>query len=382
MVGVTWDDASAYAQWAGKRLPTEAGWEIAARGAGQRQFPWGDEFNQEIDGKTVHANIKGNADGFEVTAPVGSFPTGASEFGIHDLAGNVMEWIADWYDAEYYKNTPVENPAGPPTPPPPPRGFGSRVLRGGKWDDKSIDVRSAKRRHILPSLTDNKTGFRCVLDAEDAPQSSMTPWDVDDDGRVNIIDLVLVADNFGNLNPTVGDVNRDGRVDIIDLVIVASHFGEHTGAVPGAAPVTNQLEPHAFQRLQAALTALESAPDPSSEIRRVLDRLRGWLSTYESKPVIQTRLFANYPNPFNPETWMPFQLAQPDNVTIEIYDVIGRRMRRLGLGHLPSGIYATRSRAAYWDGRNERGEDVASGIYFYTFRAGHFQSTGRMVLLK
>ena len=95
-----------------------------------------------------------------------------------------------------------------------------------------------------------------------------------------------------------------------------------------------------------------------------------------------TALLANYPNPFNPETWIPYQLAQPSEVTVHIYAADGSRVRTLALGYQDAGLYKNRSQAAYWDGRNEFGETVASGLYFYTLTAGEFSATRRMLILK
>ena len=97
---------------------------------------------------------------------------------------------------------------------------------------------------------------------------------------------------------------------------------------------------------------------------------------------VQTALLSNYPNPFNPETWIPYQLAEPAEVTLNIYSVDGKLVRRLALGHQAAGFYQSRSRAAYWDGRNALGERVASGIYFYTLTAGSFATTRKMLIMK
>jgi hypothetical protein len=94
------------------------------------------------------------------------------------------------------------------------------------------------------------------------------------------------------------------------------------------------------------------------------------------------RLLQNYPNPFNPETWIPFQLAREANVQIQVYDASGRLVRTLDVGHRPAGLYAGRSRAAYWDGANDIGERVASGVYFYAIQAGDYHDVRRMVILK
>ena len=96
----------------------------------------------------------------------------------------------------------------------------------------------------------------------------------------------------------------------------------------------------------------------------------------------KTALFTNYPNPFNPETWIPYELATPAEVTVDIHSATGQLVRTLRLGHQPAGIYQYRSRAAYWDGRNEVGEPVASGIYFYTLTAGDFTATRKMLIMK
>ena len=104
--------------------------------------------------------------------------------------------------------------------------------------------------------------------------------------------------------------------------------------------------------------------------------------TLEMLPADQTSLLGNYPNPFNPETWIPYQLADPADVTLTIYGADGKLVRSIILGHQPAGVYHRKGRAAYWDGRNDFGERVASGLYFYTLTAGDFTATGRMLILK
>ena len=99
-------------------------------------------------------------------------------------------------------------------------------------------------------------------------------------------------------------------------------------------------------------------------------------------PIVETTLFSNYPNPFNPETWIPYQLATPAEVTVSIHAADGKLVRTLELGRLSAGVYQNKSRAAYWDGKNEQGEAVASGIYFYTLKAGDFSATKKMLIRK
>lgn len=96
----------------------------------------------------------------------------------------------------------------------------------------------------------------------------------------------------------------------------------------------------------------------------------------------ETKLLANYPNPFNPDTWIPYQLSEGSTVTVKIYDVSGHLIRTIDVGLKPVGYYLTRGRAVYWDGRNESGERISSGVYFYTFTANNYTETRRMVIVK
>ena len=199
--------------------------------------------------------------------------------------------------------------------------------------------------------------------------------DVNADGVVNILDLVRVASSFGGSGENGADVNGDGVVNILDLVLVAGAFG-------------NAAAPSANLRALAMLTAkdvgqwlaqageLELTDATSQRGVLFLEQLLAALAPKE------TALLPNYPNPFNPETWMPYQLAEDALVTLTIYDGRGRAVRTLEIGHRISGFYEDRSQAIYWDGRNDFGEGVASGVYFYHLSAGDYSAARKMLIIK
>ena len=205
-------------------------------------------------------------------------------------------------------------------------------------------------------------------------------WDVNQDGRVSIQDLVLVAKDLGSGTPANlrTDVNRDGVINVQDLILVANHFGESTdsAASPLLAIDNKELMP---VMVQAWIDQAQAENDGSLVFQQGIENLEKLLASLIPE---KTALLANYPNPFNPDTWIPYHLAKPAEVTLHIYAVNGVLVRTLVLGHQAAGIYQNRSRAAYWDGRNAQGESVASGVYFYTLTAGDFSATRKMLIMK
>ena len=198
--------------------------------------------------------------------------------------------------------------------------------------------------------------------------------DIDGNGDVDVEDLVAFA-------ATPVDVNGDTKTDDDDIKLIARLALNEAAANRDAAPAPSQT--HATlnaQNLQHLVhQALQSNRFDATYRRGVaaLERILESLMIPE-----ESALLNNYPNPFNPETWIPYQLASPAEVTLTLYDVTGRIVRTLNLGHQDAGMYRSKSRAAYWDGRNAQGEPVASGVYFYTLVAGEFTATGKMLIRK
>ena len=229
-------------------------------------------------------------------------------------------------------------------------------------------------------------------------EERLTTGDVNRDGVVSILDLILVAQQLGKRVPTGSavDVNGDGVVSILDLIRVAQGIAQS----PAAPSLRSFADPPGSPRrqgdvsfaprlrgewgvdaatIEAWIAQARLEDDSSLAFKQGIENLENLLASLIPE---ETALLRNYPNPFNPETWIPYQLAESAEVTLTIYDINGQLVRRLAVGHQAAGMYRSRSRAVYWDGRNQLGDSVASGLYFYTLTAREFTATRRMLILK
>ena len=208
-------------------------------------------------------------------------------------------------------------------------------------------------------------------------KGQLATGDVNRDGRVTALDMILVSQQLGKKVPVGSpvDVNRDGVVTTLDLLLVSQAIGNTTTT---AAPAIGSGSVDAAT-IEAWIAQARLADDGSLAFKEGIKNLENLLASLIPK---ETALLANYPNPFNPETWIPYQLSESAEVTLTIYDINGQRVRRLVVGHQAAGMYQNHSRAVYWDGQNQLGESVASGLYFYTLTAGEFTATRRMLILK
>ena len=259
-----------------------------------------------------------------------------------------------------------------------------------EWEEANISLSEfAGETMLLELVTDSGETVSCDwahwADLFITAKGVESNGDVNQDGTVNILDIILVAQNLGQKPPSNprADANKDGQVNILDLVFIAERLGEKVAAAPSQMDVVKATpsSPEDVIVVRRALRELESVPEKSDSVKMTVQFLHAWLAT-ANRDVRETRLLPNYPNPFNPETWIPYQLADSADVSMEIYDVGGRLVRTIPIGFKPVGYYLTRERAAYWDGRNETGEPVSSGIYFLRFLAGDFTATQRVVIVK
>ena len=306
-----------------------------------------------------------------------------------------------------------------------------RTLASGSGIDDSVRLWDAVRGQLLNTFIGHTGWVRSVAFSPDGrtlasgstdstvilweltpPPPADDPLDVNGDGQVTVIDLAIVALLYGTEVPAgvdlPADVNADGIVNILDLTAVAQGIDAARGnaftlnaleaALAAAveieaiaeAPMLGGTRPDNFRdslysgnrAYHNVADALADAGHLGHNIPAVLTRLLQLLKEIGETPPETTALLPNYPNPFNPETWIPYQLANASRVQITIFDTRGTVVRKLDLGHQQKDYYMSKVRAAYWDGKNQFGEPVASGIYFYTLTAGDFNATRKLLIAK
>ena len=249
---------------------------------------------------------------------------------------------------------------------------------------QSSNLQGTARRNVAKGL--GSPGGIALSANIKAPATTKTPtktptpakpnYDVDGSGTVDNADLFLVSLAVGTNNAKY-DLNGDGTVNDKDIALVRDNRDNGAAAAPMVVGV--KLTAEQVDRLQAQIDLLIASGDRSPDALKTLVYLQQLIATARPE---KTQLLANYPNPFNPETWIPYELATDTNVRITIYNAQGVVIRTLQLGQQSAGYYTDRERAAYWDGRNALGEQVASGVYFYQLETDEMSALRKMVILK
>ena len=257
------------------------------------------------------------------------------------------------------------------------------------WRDNKIqraDLNGSGVEDVVTKGVDRPSAI-AIADSSDQPPVVTPPDDDDDepvyadedvnrDGEVNVSDIIYVAERYGQTGQSNADVNDDEIVNIDDLILVAAALDSVSAAPAARAQLPRGLTEAAVEQW---LTEAKLLGKDTPAYQRGILTLELLLAALTPK---DTALLPNYPNPFNPETWIPYHLSNAADVQISIYDSQGVLVRWLDLGHQTAGYYTNRAKAAYWDGKNESGERVASGAYFYHLTAGDYSATRRMVILK
>ena len=267
--------------------------------------------------------------------------------------------------------------------------------------DLDPPIHPSAESHINLELGIGRESYHVVVNPI-VPTHRFPAVDVNRDGMVDVMDLVAIAAHLSTVpnnpkvdmttaNHTRADVNNDGFVNTLDIMAVASSasWGQAVATIEirsandegakGKAPQLHGAADVTPETIQGWIGLLRVEDDGSAIFDLSIANLEALLASIIPG---ETRLLLNYPNPFNPETWIPYQLAEATDVRVMIHSVNGSLIRMLELGHQAAGTYKGKSQAAYWDGRNELGEQVASGLYFYTLTAGDFSATGKMLIRK
>ena len=220
-------------------------------------------------------------------------------------------------------------------------------------------------------------GTKVVYDP--IPPSEKLIGDVNFDNEVNIFDLVMVASEFGKIEGNLkGDINLDGLVNIFDLVLVARNFGKSFAVAPSIVQKI-RLNSAEIQNIAFAIDYLKLNNSHSDAEETILYVLESILTKTLPK---QSQLLPNYPNPFNPETWIPFRAAKDGNASVTIYDINGTIIRLLPIGYVLAGNYLGPDKAIYWNGKTDAGEYVSSGTYFYQIKLVDYTETRKMIIIK
>ena len=236
------------------------------------------------------------------------------------------------------------------------------------WDNPIEDTSP------LCTLQDQNPDLELDIDIICGPYA-LFMQDFNSDGNVNLSDLFfLLALLFYSTND--GDINNDSNIDFLDLVSAAESLTESTTS---SAPPLAFAHAFSLETVHKWIDMAHALDDGSLAFQEGIAHLKRFLAAMRPE---KTELFANYPNPFNPETWIPYHLAHAADVALTIYDTTGVMVRQLDLGHQPVGYYTDKIKASYWDGRNNLGEPVGSGVYFYQLQAGDFSATRKLVILK
>jgi hypothetical protein len=206
--------------------------------------------------------------------------------------------------------------------------------------------------------------------------------DLDKSGRIDVTDLVLIGNYLGKSANTINkqelDINNDGKIDIQDVVMIGKRFGTIYSPNAPSDDIWNIDEKY----LLVLVKIYNYMNYNSSDVPEFIDVKELIRKLISSIKVTQTKVYNNFPNPFNPGTWIPYQLAKDSDVIIRIYDIKGRLVKTMELGYRKAGAYLARDVSAYWDGRNEAGDQVSSGIYFYSFQAGSFNVIRKMIVVR